>query len=162
MPACFTLIIEAHMECAGDVRLGYNRRFRQRAAADPGMSWAMIDPTLWSLAFSGRAKASWCKHCFSLTHASVDCEWTSTREKGGQPFLPTTGCIYFDWNRDLHPGCSHTTCTYQHVCTNCARDPSILDKFHKSVFCSYHAAFKEKGGGRVQNTWRQQGQRYRN
>ena len=77
MLAYLTLIIEAHMEYAGDAWLGYDRRFRQRAAADPGMSWATIDPTFWSLAFSGRAKASRCKHCFSLTHTSANCEWSA-------------------------------------------------------------------------------------
>ena len=46
MLAYLTLIIEAHIEYAGNAWLGYDRRFRQRAAADPGMSWAMIDPTL--------------------------------------------------------------------------------------------------------------------
>ena len=56
--AYLTLIIEAHMEYAGEAWLRYDKRFRQKAAANPSMSWAMINPTLWSLAFSGRAKAS--------------------------------------------------------------------------------------------------------
>ena len=47
-------------------------RFKQKAAEDPGMPWAIIDPKLWSLAFLGRTKVSQCKHCFSLTHASAD------------------------------------------------------------------------------------------
>ena len=84
MLAYLTLIIEAHMECEGEAWLGYDRRFRQRAAAYPGMSWAMTDHTLWSLAFSDRAKALRCKHCFSLTHASVNYEWTSTPDTGDQ------------------------------------------------------------------------------
>ena len=51
MLAYLTLIIETNMEYADDAWLGYDRKFRQRAAADPGMSWAMMDPTFWSLAF---------------------------------------------------------------------------------------------------------------
>ena len=46
MLAYLTLVIEAHMEYVGEAWLGYDRRFRQRGAADPSMSWAMIDPTL--------------------------------------------------------------------------------------------------------------------
>ena len=59
-----TLIIKTHMESAGDAWLVYNRVFKQRAATDPGVFWAMIDPSHWSLALSGRAKASWYKHYF--------------------------------------------------------------------------------------------------
>lgn len=54
MLACLTLLIEAHMEYIGEAWLGYGKMFSQRAAADP-MSWAMINPTLWSFPFSGRA-----------------------------------------------------------------------------------------------------------
>ena len=162
MLAYLTLIIEAHMEYAGDAWLGYDRRFRQRAAADLGMSWAKIDPTLWSLAFSGRAKASRCKYCFSLTHTSANCEW-STPEQGGQPPMPTTGPICFDWNKDPRPGCSRANCSYQHFCYYCAQDPSILNKFHKSVFCPYYTASKGRGGGRSQYIWGKQAQRsYKN
>jgi len=134
MLAYLTLIIEAHMEYAGDAWLGYDRRFRQRAAADPSTSWAVIDTTLWNLAFSGKAKASRCKHCFSLTHTSAECEWTSAPGSTVYPSTAQVGRICFDWNRDPRPGCSHADCTYKHVCTNCAQDPSILNKFHKAVF----------------------------
>ena len=66
------LIIQAHQEYQGDCWLGYDRRFRQRAAANPSRSWSTIDPTLWSLAFSGRASSAICSHCFSTSHSSRD------------------------------------------------------------------------------------------
>ena len=69
------LIIEARMEYEGDRWLGYDRRFRQNAAASPDATWARIDPTLWNMAFVGQAKVYRCKHCFSLTHAAADCNW---------------------------------------------------------------------------------------
>ena len=53
-----TLIIEAHMEYSGDAWLGYDIRFRQCAATDTTKNWAIIDPTLWNLAFSGKARAT--------------------------------------------------------------------------------------------------------
>ena len=138
MVAYLTLIIEAHLEYAGDGWLGYDRRFRLRAAADPSMSWATIDTTLWNLAFSGKAKATRCKHCFSLSHNSADCELGSTTGTTSQPLNPFTGRICFDWNKDPRPGCSRANCSYHHICTNCARDPSIQNKYHKAVFCPYY------------------------
>lgn len=163
MLAYLTLVIEAHMEYVGEAWLGYDRRFRQSGAADPSMSWAMIDPTLWSLAFSGRAKASRCKYCFSLTHSSADCEWSSTRTTGGQTSMTAGGRICFDWNKDPRPGCSHANCTYQHICTNCAYDSAVSNKFHKAVFCPHYPMSQGAGGGRPQFRGGQQGQRsYRN
>ena len=67
------LIIQAYQEYQGDSWLGYDRRFRQQAAATP-TKWAVVDPTLWNLAFSGRAGVSRCSYCFSLSHCSSDCE----------------------------------------------------------------------------------------
>ena len=69
------LILEAHMEHAGDGWIGYDRRFRMTAAGNPSVNWATIDTTLWHLAFSGKGKCSRCKHFFSLLHSSNDCEW---------------------------------------------------------------------------------------
>ena len=51
------LILEAHMEYAGDGWLGYDRRFRMAVAGNPSINWATIDTTLWNLAFSGKGKS---------------------------------------------------------------------------------------------------------
>ena len=59
----------------GETWLGYDRRFRQRAASDYSTVWSQSDTILWDLAFSGKAKASKCCYCFSLTHPSTLCEW---------------------------------------------------------------------------------------
>jgi len=68
------LILEASTEYKSDCWLGYDRRFRQQAALQPQCSWSCIDSTLWTLAFSGQARGNHCKHCFSLSHISRDCE----------------------------------------------------------------------------------------
>ena len=60
------LIMEVRMEYKGDRWLGYDRRFRQRAAATPDTVWARIDPTLWKIDFARKARAAHCKYCFSL------------------------------------------------------------------------------------------------
>ena len=68
------LIIEAQMEYPGDHWLGYDRRFRQRAAVTKTTKWSKIDTTLWHLAFAGRPSIARCKYCFNVTHCSSDCE----------------------------------------------------------------------------------------
>ena len=75
------LIIQAYQEYRGDCWLGYDHGFRQQAAATP-TRWAVVDPTLWNLAFSGQAGTSHCRYCFSLSHCSSDCEiLLTTQEK---------------------------------------------------------------------------------
>ena len=64
------LIIEANMEYDGEAWLGYDCRFRQRAASDQKTVGSQSDSTLWDLAFSGKAKANRCCYGFSLTHSS--------------------------------------------------------------------------------------------
>ena len=62
------------MEYPGDHWLGYDQRFRQRAAVTTTTKWSKIDTTLWHLAFAGRSSIARCKYCFSITHCSRDCE----------------------------------------------------------------------------------------
>ena len=75
------------MEYTSDTWLGYNHRFRQTLAALPGTMWACIEPTRWNIAFIGQAKSHQCKHCFSLTHNSADCDWTLTPSPHNQQTL---------------------------------------------------------------------------
>ena len=72
-----SLIIDSSIQYEGDSWIGYDRRFRLSAAANSTKIWASLDPTLWNLAFAGSARVSRCKHCFSLTHPSIECEWAS-------------------------------------------------------------------------------------
>ena len=67
------LIIQAYQKYQGDSWLGYDHHFRQQVAVTP-TKWAIVDPTLWNLAFSSRAGVSCCSYCFSLSHCSSDCE----------------------------------------------------------------------------------------
>ena len=91
------LIIEAHMEYSGDAWLGYDQRFRQCAATDATNNWAIIDPTLWNLAFSRKARAARCKFCFSLSHASSDCAWETdqpiSQPNGVSTSSGTSSCL---------------------------------------------------------------------
>ena len=143
------LIVEASMVYEGNAWLGYDRRFRQAAAANPHMQWSKTDTDLWHLAFTGMIQRPRCVHCLSLTHKSPQCNWAQDTPE--MPSSPKSGNWYYSqvdpkyqgsgicrsWNRDPRPGYSFPNCKFQHICTSCARNPACTDKSHKAVFCPY-------------------------
>jgi len=66
------LMLEASSEYQNNRWMAHDRRFRQQAASHPSSKWSS---TLWNFAFTDQAKASHCKHCFSLFHLSKNCEF---------------------------------------------------------------------------------------
>lgn len=146
------LILEARMEYAGDGWLGYDRKFRQRAAANPDTVWARIDPTLWNIAFAGQGRASRCRFCFSLSHHAEDCDWAPSPTKNppqeassgklfSTPFRSrgasgTGSPVCYEWNFNPDPVCPHPGCKYRHICIYCSNDARVADKEHKAVHCS--------------------------
>ena len=106
-----SLIIEASMEYKGDCWAGYDRRFHQQAASRPDITWSTNDSTLWSLAFTGRAKVSRCSYCFSLSHRSADCELSPDQPRTSSQ---TTRKICFRWNEST---CTFPNCKYDHICS---------------------------------------------
>ena len=138
------LILEARMEYDGDGWLGYDRRFRQRAAANPDTTWARIDPTLWNIAFAGQARATRCRYCFSLTHQAEECEWAPPASKAGQTPAASSSKppnerriqICYEWNHNPDPICPYPACKYLHICLYCGRDriPGS-QKDHKAMYC---------------------------
>lgn len=146
------LIIEARMEYEGDGWLGYDHRFRQNAATSPDAIWARIDPTLWNMAFVGQAKVSRCKHCFSLTHTTADCNWAPSpstslppstslapKQSTSKPMSSSRlSKICYEWNHSPSSTCPFPACKYQHICWHCSKDPQAADISHKAMFCQQH------------------------
>ena len=135
-----TLIVEARMEYEGEGWLGYDRRFRQNAAATTESCWSKIDPTLWNKAFAGQAKATRCKHCFSLTHTAEECDWAPTPSTNKptptvKPNPARSLQVCYEWNHNPSPSCPFPGCKYQHICWFCSRDPQVTDKAHKAMHC---------------------------
>ena len=105
--------------------MGYDRRFRQISASQPGRSWTSIDPTLWNLTFAGEVKTTWCTHCFSLSHTSDNCELSSKSKPqlvhSDRP--PQTGqgtqhkLICFQWNKNASATYPYPNCRFQHIST---------------------------------------------
>ena len=126
--------------------MGYDRRFRQTVAANPSKTWSTIDPTLWNLAFSGKASSTLCSLCFSTSHLSKDCELSTNGDPVSRSFtrpVPRSQPynnqgrrpICFDWNESSTPGCPHPSCRFEHICYYCVRNSNVRDKVHKAIFC---------------------------
>ena len=135
-----TLILQAYMEFHGDCWLRYDRAFRQKAATLTDKKWAIIDSTLWSLAFSGRGRSSadQCHGCSSSYQSyherSLDKDPRKvTNPPSSQPRRPPPVC--FQWNRDE---CHFRYCKYTHKCSFCVTNPRATDVAHKAVNCPYH------------------------
>ena len=143
------LIIEASMVYEGNAWLGYDRRFRQAAAATPDKQWSKTDTDLWHLAFTGMARRTMCVHCLSLAHKSSQCNWAdeasdmTSSNSWAHPrsdLRSQSNGICRSWNRDPRPGCSFPNCKFQHICAYCARNPARMDRSHKAVLCPYRPA----------------------
>ena len=140
------LIITASLEYEGDNWLGYDRQFRLTAAATQKTTWGYVDQTLWSLAFSSKAKTTRCQYCFSVNHKATECGWAPEHSASNPTIQPTPlfpqrrpSPVCFKWNSS--PGrCPVSGCTYSHICVYCASNPNVLDKRHKGIHCPHHAA----------------------
>ena len=141
----------AHNRCLpefkGDYWMGYNRRFRQRAAVVAQVDKrANIDITLWSLAFASNRATTRCKFCFSTSHDSNNCALMSNTQVPASPprsWRPPTKheyssrrCVCFEWNESPSLNCSRPNCVYEHICYLCYQDPSVSNKYHKARQCA--------------------------
>ena len=57
----------------------YDLNFRQEAASNPRLSWATVEPSIYTQCFTGMAKDPsdlWCKSCQSLDHTTAFCPLT--------------------------------------------------------------------------------------
>ena len=156
-----SLILLTSMAFEGDGWQGYDRVFRQNAAANSLTTWTTIDGTLWGVAFNGKRLAPHCKHCFSFSHFSADCAWaTDTSIPHASPpsqssrsnttsnsanFVQRRPRICLAWNNYPYPGCPFPNCSYDHSCAYCFNSPSIQDKGHKARFCPYQPQQPNRG-----------------
>ena len=61
--------------------------------SQPDLKWSCVDPMLWSLAFSGKGKVNRCRHYFSLTHSSSECEWNPGSQTSSASSPPILGSL---------------------------------------------------------------------
>ena len=148
------LIIQAQVECQGHSWLDYDRTFRFRAMSQSDLKWSFVDPTLWSLAFSGKGKVNRCRHCFSLTHTSSEYGWnpaSQTSLTSGTPHSTGTHhstcppqafrrfpAVCYTWNNSAASNCPYPDCKYEHKSTICTQEAGATDVLHKAIYCPCH------------------------
>ena len=134
--AYMCLIVKCHKRFEGLGWFNYDRAFRRQAATRRSLNWSKTDSTLFSLAFTGKArKAASCELCFSSNHPTHQCQENQTAVAltfGGPAwsFPPTQGlqgpqvpppkqrqvCGLFNSRK----GCTYgTRCRYLHICNGC-------------------------------------------
>ena len=104
-----SLIVQAHRKYSGDNWQVYDRNFHLQAAARQPLSWAHIDPSLWTMAFANVATNQHCQWCLSLDHPTCECP-----DRGTDASIPI--CRRWNWME-----CSQSSCQYRHVCSGCMR-----------------------------------------
>lgn len=146
--AYMSMIIKCHKRFEGLGWLSYDRAFRRKAATLKNLNWSRTDSTLFSLAFTGRAKqVSTCDFCFSTNHQTFQCpdafqpslQWGVQSPLAGpnlhqqplQPLLPPMGgfnrksvnnnniCGLFNSKKGPLSCTYGTRCKYLHICTLC-------------------------------------------
>ena len=128
----------------------HDAAFRRQAANRKSLDWAVIDPTIYNEAFTGRAKSlPRCRYCLAETHDSKDCQYAPgdepppsnfPRAAWGHPAAErdrTLGkavelCDLF--NRPDGNRCTFRWCRYAHMCAKCKRGP------HPASECSKDAS----------------------
>ena len=72
--AYMATIIRASQEFEGSAWAIYDDTYRRQAAASGNWQWARVDPSLYSVCFTGKAKrAGRCERCLSAAHKTEDC-----------------------------------------------------------------------------------------
>ena len=110
--------------------LGYDVKFRTKAANDPALRWDIRDLDLWLECFPGTAAQPnrWpCTHCGGTNHYPNNCPFrpSSSHTNGGGQSTPSDAqqrtpssntAICRDYNRS---NCYRAACKYAHRCDNC-------------------------------------------
>ena len=74
MMAYMIQIIQASQEYEGLAWFAYDEAYRRQAAVTQHYEWSRINPSIFSICFTGRAKRGQrCEWCLSASHSSGDC-----------------------------------------------------------------------------------------
>ena len=138
-------IIRAAQEYEGPSWAAYDAAYRRQAEAQGLTKWSQINPSLYAICFTGKAKkVDRCDRCLSATHKAEDCSLTAeddpdvakrlkaiesavmaltspppakkTRERSTQ--------VCRNWNKNA---CSFQGCRYIHQCAGCGGSHPILE-----------------------------------
>ena len=135
--AYMVTITRVSQDYAGLAWVRYDAAFRRQAAITGNTKWSQINPSLYSICFTGCAQSiKCCELCLSSAHATKQCilaaapdpdlpvrmkavesalvSLATVRQSGSKPKRPpsTEICRLFNNKR-------FAQCRYRHVCSNC-------------------------------------------
>ena len=137
-------IITASQDYAGLAWVRYDAAYRRQAAITGNTRWSMINSTLYTICFTGRATPMpRCELCFATTHTAKDCAQQGDPDPGMQDRLkaietavlaltskPPTTSVATSRTAPVRPSnepcrkwnsnnCTYPRCRYNHVCSGC-------------------------------------------
>lgn len=134
MPELQVSIMKASSEYSGLAWAQYDSAYRHQAANTGNRSWSHINPSLYSVCFTGKANTvARCSLCASMDHTVKDCPFSTKTDMertlepvftacipkasgaGASSNTPSTE-VCRRWNEMR---CTHPWCRYQHVCLAC-------------------------------------------
>ena len=162
-------IIRASQEYEGLAWFAYDEAYRRQAAVTQHYEWSRINPSIFSVCFTGRAKRGQkCEWCLSASHSSGDCangageSEVSQRPRAielavgsrGRPSMGrspppgyngTDACKLFNEQR-----CFYQRCKFRHICLACGGDHPASGKPE----CAARTQWIGTGGaGPVRQNW---------
>ena len=132
-------IIRASQKYEGSAWVAYDTAYRRQAAAQGKTEWSRINPSLYAICFTGKARrADRCDRCLSTTHKAENCSLFSEEDPDvsqrlktiesavvaltrAAPVGPTKPCrrstkACCNWNQNK---CSFLGYQYTHHCSSC-------------------------------------------
>jgi len=105
----------------------YDAMFQQEMSGTTGQSWARVDPSIYSLCFTGQAMGeNWCSACQTLDHTPQSCParrakrpWTTGFWGQHLQATPPRGKTCRRFNRNAGECRFGKECRYKHSCSSC-------------------------------------------
>ena len=127
-------IVKASLDFDGSAWATYDGTFRRQAAAIRGTQWSRLNPSFFSMCFTGKARSSTqCKRCFSTNHETRGCSslqefFSNPPAGGGQANVDDL----MSGNPSAWPICrrfneTRCTCRCRHICMRCQGVHPVLD-----------------------------------
>ena len=125
-----SLVVHAARKYRGEGWATYDRNFRKKAAAHPGVKWGDLDSSLWSLAFCNAVAREHCALCMSVDHSTKECEDYDSPEEERLTRSSSSArakrwgktLICKNWN---NLSCTSASCDYQHICLGCHQNHKL-------------------------------------
>lgn len=132
-------ILRASQEYEGSAWTTYDAAYRRQAAATGHKEWSKINPSLYTVCFTGKArKTTRCNLCLSAAHKTDDCHLTTDEDPdlavrvravesavvafSGRTRQSTEICRLFNEKR-----CRFRSCKYRHICQICSGNHPVVD-----------------------------------